>query len=71
MTGPRVKAACVSDSSAGLPGPLTGKEAWDYVEVRDGAHMFWWLYYADGPAAEKRPLVMWLQVGPHLLHHCC
>ncbi|CAJ1076703.1 retinoid-inducible serine carboxypeptidase [Xyrichtys novacula] len=50
----------------GLSGPLAGKEAWDYVEVRDGAHMFWWLYYADSQSADFRdlPLVMWLQGGP-------
>ncbi|XP_018548907.1 retinoid-inducible serine carboxypeptidase-like [Lates calcarifer] len=48
----------------GLPSPLAGKEAWNYVEVRDGAHMFWWLYYADNPSASDLPLVMWLQGGP-------
>lgn len=41
--------------------PPTGKEAWSYVEVRDGAHMFWWLYRAD---SLDLPLVMWLQGGP-------
>ncbi|XP_068587607.1 retinoid-inducible serine carboxypeptidase [Cebidichthys violaceus] len=41
--------------------PPTGKEAWNYVEVRDGAHMFWWLYCAD---SQDLPLVMWLQGGP-------
>uniref|UniRef100_A0A3B3ZMQ9 Carboxypeptidase n=1 Tax=Periophthalmus magnuspinnatus TaxID=409849 RepID=A0A3B3ZMQ9_9GOBI len=43
-----------------------GTETWGYVTVRDGAHMFWWLYYADSPSAEYRdlPLVMWLQGGP-------
>ncbi|XP_034568073.1 retinoid-inducible serine carboxypeptidase [Notolabrus celidotus] len=52
--------------NTGLSGPLLGKEAWDYVEVRDGAHMFWWLYYADNPSADfmDLPLVMWLQGGP-------
>uniref|UniRef100_A0A4W6F1F6 Carboxypeptidase n=1 Tax=Lates calcarifer TaxID=8187 RepID=A0A4W6F1F6_LATCA len=50
--------------SQGLPSPLAGKEAWNYVEVRDGAHMFWWLYYADNPSASDLPLVMWLQGGP-------
>ncbi|XP_070703890.1 retinoid-inducible serine carboxypeptidase [Pempheris klunzingeri] len=50
--------------SKGLLSPLAGKEAWNYVEVRPGAHMFWWLYYADGPSAEELPLVMWLQGGP-------
>ncbi|XP_033826482.1 retinoid-inducible serine carboxypeptidase isoform X2 [Periophthalmus magnuspinnatus] len=50
----------------GLPSPLQGTETWGYVTVRDGAHMFWWLYYADSPSAEYRdlPLVMWLQGGP-------
>ncbi|KAK2893221.1 retinoid-inducible serine carboxypeptidase [Channa argus] len=52
--------------SKGLSSPLTGKEAWNYVEVRDGAHMFWWLYYADNQSAgyKELPLVMWLQGGP-------
>ncbi|KAM6966403.1 retinoid-inducible serine carboxypeptidase [Tautogolabrus adspersus] len=52
--------------NTGLSGPVSGKEAWDYVEVRDGAHMFWWLYYADSPSAHSMdlPLVMWLQGGP-------
>uniref|UniRef100_UPI0037E95ADE retinoid-inducible serine carboxypeptidase n=1 Tax=Semicossyphus pulcher TaxID=241346 RepID=UPI0037E95ADE len=52
--------------NTGLSGPLAGKEAWDYVEVREGAHMFWWLYYADSPSAGYMdlPLVMWLQGGP-------
>lgn len=55
------------DSSAGLCSPLAGKEAWNYVDVRDGAHMFWWLYYADSQSAgyQDLPLVMWLQVGHH------
>ncbi|XP_035511236.1 retinoid-inducible serine carboxypeptidase [Morone saxatilis] len=50
----------------GIPSPLAGKEAWSYVEVRDGAHMFWWLYYADSQSAGYKdlPLVMWLQGGP-------
>ncbi|XP_034045575.1 retinoid-inducible serine carboxypeptidase [Thalassophryne amazonica] len=49
-----------------LPKPLAGKEAWNYVEVRDGAHMFWWLYYADSQSEgyQNLPLIMWLQGGP-------
>uniref|UniRef100_A0A669DZW3 Carboxypeptidase n=1 Tax=Oreochromis niloticus TaxID=8128 RepID=A0A669DZW3_ORENI len=49
-----------------LPSALASKEAWNYVEVRDGAHMFWWLYYADSVQAQYKdlPLVMWLQGGP-------
>lgn len=49
-------------------------EDWDYVTVREGAHMFWWLYGASksasasaggsGGRAENAPLVMWLQGGP-------
>uniref|UniRef100_A0A8C4IPL0 Carboxypeptidase n=1 Tax=Dicentrarchus labrax TaxID=13489 RepID=A0A8C4IPL0_DICLA len=56
----------LSLNPAGLPSPLAGKEAWNYVEVRDGAHMFWWLYYADSQSAGYKdlPLVMWLQGGP-------
>nr|XP_046270268.1 retinoid-inducible serine carboxypeptidase [Scatophagus argus] len=52
--------------SKGIPGTLAGKEAWGYVDVRDGAHMFWWLYYADSQSAQHKdlPLVMWLQGGP-------
>ncbi|TDH03484.1 hypothetical protein EPR50_G00163850 [Perca flavescens] len=47
----------------GLSSPLAGKEAWAYEEVREGAHMFWWLYPADTDS-QNRPLVMWLQGGP-------
>ncbi|KAF7698291.1 retinoid-inducible serine carboxypeptidase [Silurus meridionalis] len=45
---------------------VSAKEAWDYVDVRDGAHMFWWLYYANSSSAsfQDLPLVMWLQGGP-------
>ncbi|XP_042361044.1 retinoid-inducible serine carboxypeptidase [Plectropomus leopardus] len=52
--------------TAGLCTPRAGKEAWNYVTVRDGAHIFWWLYYADSPSAQYQqlPLLMWLQGGP-------
>ncbi|XP_037544740.1 retinoid-inducible serine carboxypeptidase [Nematolebias whitei] len=47
----------------GLPSPpRAGAGDWDYVEVRPGAHMFWWLYPADQD--RPLPLVMWLQGGP-------
>uniref|UniRef100_A0A8C7Q4G2 Carboxypeptidase n=1 Tax=Oncorhynchus mykiss TaxID=8022 RepID=A0A8C7Q4G2_ONCMY len=51
---------------AGFSNPLKSKESWGYVDVREGAHMFWWLYYADSPSASysQLPLVMWLQGGP-------
>ncbi|XP_033631003.1 retinoid-inducible serine carboxypeptidase-like isoform X1 [Asterias rubens] len=39
------------------------KETWAYVNVRQDAYMFWWLYYArtNWPQA---PLIIWLQGGP-------
>ncbi|KAI1884097.1 hypothetical protein AGOR_G00222900 [Albula goreensis] len=54
----------IAPASAGtIPG---AKEAWGYVDVREGAHMFWWLYYASGELGSHKhlPLVMWLQGGP-------
>ena len=42
-------------------------EAWNYVEVRENAHMFWWLYGAQTSNPSERankPLIMWLQGGP-------
>uniref|UniRef100_A0A665U9U1 Carboxypeptidase n=1 Tax=Echeneis naucrates TaxID=173247 RepID=A0A665U9U1_ECHNA len=61
-----VKTIKLTESSAGLTSPLASKEAWNYVQVREGAHMFWWLYYADSqtPGYMDLPLVMWLQGGP-------
>ncbi|KAK3723832.1 hypothetical protein QZH41_019509 [Actinostola sp. cb2023] len=40
-------------------------EKWDYVNVRENAHMFWWLYGADDRMHRTNlPLVLWLQGGP-------
>ena len=34
-----------------------------FVDVRHGAHMFWWLYgCSDRDARDQKPLVVWLQV---------
>ena len=47
--------------------PPIQNETWGYVEVRNGAFMFWWLYGAeveDTMARQDKPLVMWLQGGP-------
>ncbi|KAL1403332.1 hypothetical protein pipiens_019414 [Culex pipiens pipiens] len=43
-----------------------GKQSWDFVEVRPGAHMFYWLYYttASDEDYSERPLIIWLQGGP-------
>ena len=39
------------------------KQEWGYVDVREPAHMFYWLYYTTNAAGFKnKPLVMWLQV---------
>ncbi|XP_047019709.1 retinoid-inducible serine carboxypeptidase-like isoform X1 [Helicoverpa zea] len=42
------------------------KQDFGYVTVREGAHMFYWLFYttADVPNYTDRPLVVWLQGGP-------
>jgi serine carboxypeptidase 1 len=39
-------------------------EDWGYVDVRSGAHMFWWLYGCTDESRDSKPLVMWLQGGP-------
>ncbi|XP_058827051.1 retinoid-inducible serine carboxypeptidase-like [Topomyia yanbarensis] len=44
-----------------------GKQDWGFVEVRPGAHMFWWLHYTTDTNAQhytNRPLIVWLQGGP-------
>ncbi|CAA7399046.1 unnamed protein product [Spirodela intermedia] len=59
--------ALVSCRVAGAAGTVDGSEEWGYVEVRPGAHMFWWLYRSpqrvDEPSAPW-PTVLWLQGGP-------
>ncbi|XP_055593624.1 retinoid-inducible serine carboxypeptidase-like [Uranotaenia lowii] len=49
------------------PGFGPGMQDWGFVEVRKGAHMFYWLYYTtaeDVTDYYERPLVIWLQGGP-------
>ncbi|XP_052128745.1 retinoid-inducible serine carboxypeptidase-like isoform X1 [Frankliniella occidentalis] len=42
-----------------------GGQEYGYVDVRDGAHMFYWLYYVNGgDTPADKPLVLWLQGGP-------
>ncbi|XP_062616132.1 retinoid-inducible serine carboxypeptidase-like [Saccostrea cucullata] len=42
-----------------------GTEKWDYVTVRPGAHLFYWLYHTVSPSGiDEVPLIMWLQGGP-------
>jgi serine carboxypeptidase 1 len=37
-----------------------------FIDVREGAHSFWWLHYTTAlvPQATDRPLILWLQGGP-------
>ncbi|KAH8251412.1 hypothetical protein KR032_011178 [Drosophila birchii] len=43
-----------------------GEQDWGYVDVREGAHMFYWLFYTTANVSiyTDRPLVLWLQGGP-------
>lgn len=42
------------------------EQEWGYVEVREGAHIFWWLQQtsADVDDYTEKPLLIWLQGGP-------
>ncbi|CAK1540403.1 unnamed protein product [Leptosia nina] len=42
------------------------KQDFDYVNVREGAHMFYWLFYTTAEVGNytERPLIVWLQGGP-------
>ncbi|EDV96064.1 retinoid-inducible serine carboxypeptidase [Drosophila grimshawi] len=43
-----------------------GEQDWGFVDVRKGAHMFYWLYYTTANVSSyvDRPLAIWLQGGP-------
>ncbi|XP_049811567.1 retinoid-inducible serine carboxypeptidase-like [Schistocerca nitens] len=52
-------------ASSGRQGVGPGEQDWGYIDVRDGAHMFYWLYYTTATTDyATRPLVIWLQGGP-------
>ncbi|XP_026315470.1 retinoid-inducible serine carboxypeptidase-like [Hyposmocoma kahamanoa] len=56
-------------SSHSVTGQVEGDrfpQNFGYVEVRQGAHMFWWLYFtlANVEHYTERPLIVWLQGGP-------
>lgn len=60
-----------ASSAPSTPADKTGfgetKQKWGHVQVREGAHIFWWLYYTTHPNAVQpadRPLAIWLQGGP-------
>ena len=46
-------------SAASIP-----NETWNYVTIRQDAHMFWWFYGAQSQQRDQLPLVLWLQGGP-------
>lgn len=47
------------------------KQEWSYVDVREGAHMFYWLYYTTSPEGfQQAPLIMWLQVQEYIYIYC-
>ncbi|KAG0565938.1 hypothetical protein KC19_7G025000 [Ceratodon purpureus] len=52
--------------AAPISGTKDGSEQWGYVDVRPGAHMFWWLYRSTSKASNTTaiPVLMWLQGGP-------
>ena len=39
-------------------------ETWNYVTVRQNAHIFYWFYGAQNNKRDQLPLVLWLQGGP-------
>nr|AYV99579.1 venom polypeptide [Dolopus genitalis] len=43
-----------------------GEQDWGHITVRDGAHLFYWLYYTTAQVSNytERPLAIWLQGGP-------
>ncbi|EDW69442.1 retinoid-inducible serine carboxypeptidase [Drosophila virilis] len=58
--------ACYATLAHGKAGYGPGEQDWGYVDVRPGAHMFYWLYYTTASVSSytERPLAIWLQGGP-------
>ena len=56
-------AAAAASAASAIP-----DQDWGYVDVRPGAHMFWWLYGSTNAASplprEQQPIILWLQGGP-------
>ncbi|XP_063988121.1 retinoid-inducible serine carboxypeptidase-like [Diachasmimorpha longicaudata] len=54
----------------GRPGYGGTEQEWGTIEIRPGAHAFWWLYFVNPPSKPtnfdvfSRPLIIWLQGGP-------
>ncbi|XP_062886779.1 retinoid-inducible serine carboxypeptidase isoform X1 [Mobula hypostoma] len=64
----RLRMVLMLVSGALLVGAATSgaRQDWGYVSVREGARLFWWLFYSEREAAgnSSAPLVLWLQGGP-------
>ncbi|KAI7734312.1 hypothetical protein M8C21_006593 [Ambrosia artemisiifolia] len=57
----------VSSTVNSSGGTSDGSEEWGYIEVRPGAHMFWWLYKSPNRVEDPSkpwPTILWLQGGP-------
>lgn len=56
----------VQNTATPPPSFNTKDNDFGFVNVRDGAHMFYWLYYTKAPVKRyyDRPLIIWLQGGP-------
>nr|XP_022907640.1 retinoid-inducible serine carboxypeptidase-like [Onthophagus taurus] len=57
---------CVLAGTQAREGFGPGDQDWGYVTVREGAHMFWWLFFTTADVAHytEKPLIVWLQGGP-------
>ncbi|XP_036328275.1 retinoid-inducible serine carboxypeptidase-like isoform X4 [Rhagoletis pomonella] len=66
MYGATLLIICCVTATTAKTGYGPGEQDWGHVDVRTGAHMFYWLYYttANVSAYTERPLAIWLQGGP-------
>ncbi|XP_077287737.1 retinoid-inducible serine carboxypeptidase-like [Arctopsyche grandis] len=57
---------CLSTVKGDATGFGPGEQDYGYVTIREGAHMFWWLYHttANVTDSSERPLILWLMGGP-------
>ncbi|KAG5677282.1 hypothetical protein PVAND_007052 [Polypedilum vanderplanki] len=45
--------------------PTGNPQNWGFVNVREGAYMFWWMHFAKNVTLHTdRPIIFWLQGGP-------
>ena len=67
MAAARVASAMLALAAAAASSVVPDQD-WGYVDVRPGAHLFWWLYGSTNAASplprEQQPIILWLQGGP-------